>query len=194
MLVGHRRHVRVDLGRVGLSGEDQPFIVLRALGSSRSSLTELRTSCERRASRLEPFSSPQCAPVLVPSLPSAPLRFLPLTCQTTGVRADCTRLTTPELEGGRVAFIVECSICGQPWEVPDPIFTVPPRQYIVIPDHDMLGMTDSTPTGIPCPGHQMPGFGIAERSEWENRWSLRRLGRPLPSVLDGSTSVKVVTL
>lgn len=92
-----------------------------------------------------------------------------------------------------MAFIVECSICGQPWEVPQPIFTVPPRQYIVIPDHEMLSWSDSKPTGIPCPGPQVPGFGIAERSEWERGWPLRRFGRPLPSVKDGSTSVKAVS-
>lgn len=93
-----------------------------------------------------------------------------------------------------MAFIVECTICSQPWEVPQPLFTAPPKQYIILPEHEMLGWDDSKPKGIPCSGPQMPGIGVGERSDWERNWPIRRTGRPLPSVKDGSTSVQVLSL
>lgn len=89
-------------------------------------------------------------------------------------------------------YIVECAICGQPWEVPQPLMTVPPRIYIVIPDHEMLSFKDSTPQGFSCLGSQTPGFGLGERRQWEQRWPLRRMLRPLPSVLDGAHAVQVL--
>src|SRR3954470_20425261 len=84
-------------------------------------------------------------------------------------------------------FIVECSICQQAWEVPQPLFSAP-GAGIQVPEHIM-----HAPRGgeedlkIPCPGPQLPGLGLGLRSDWERRWHVRQIGRPLPTVFDGSS-------
>jgi hypothetical protein len=90
-------------------------------------------------------------------------------------------------------YIVECAVCQQPWAVPRPLTSLPPSQYIVVPDHAMIGRSDSKSiSGLPCPGRQTPGFGMGTRRDWEQRWGLRYPGRMLPSVEDGSR-VQILT-
>lgn len=40
-----------------------------------------------------------------------------------------------------MTFIVECSICSQPWEVPT-IRVAGPGRYIQVPEHGMVRCTD----------------------------------------------------
>jgi hypothetical protein len=60
-------------------------------------------------------------------------------------------------------YIVECSICGQPWEVPHPLVSAP-GHYIQIPEHAMLDQKESTPLLFPCSGSQVSGLGLGERT------------------------------
>jgi hypothetical protein len=89
-------------------------------------------------------------------------------------------------------WIVECSICGQPWGVDEPLVSAPPLYGIQVPDHGMLNQTDSQPSMVPCPGPQVPGLGLGVREQWEQNWTLRRPLRPRPQVLDGA-GVKLIT-
>jgi hypothetical protein len=84
------------------------------------------------------------------------------------------------------AYIVECAICQQPWEVSEPIVSVPPKQAIQLPAHQIIERADSSPTDIECPGNQLPGLGMGERDHWEREWMPRYATRPLPLVLDGA--------
>jgi hypothetical protein len=87
-------------------------------------------------------------------------------------------------------FIVECGVCAQPWEVPTfQMSTL--GHWLVLPEHTMLDQTTSIPTVVPCPGPQLPGLGLGNRTDWERNWPLRKIGRPLPAVLDG-TAIGVV--
>jgi hypothetical protein len=84
-----------------------------------------------------------------------------------------------------MTFIVECSICAQPWEVPT-MMVAGPGHFIQVPEHGMLDRSTSKPLAVPCMGVQVTAFGIGNRQDWEQRWPLRKIGRPLPEVLDGS--------
>jgi hypothetical protein len=85
-----------------------------------------------------------------------------------------------------VTYIVECSICSQPWEVPFPLVSAPPAKRIAVPDHGMLNAQTSKATSTPCPGIKQAGTGRGRRDDWEKGWSQRKPGQPLPEVLDGS--------
>ena len=84
------------------------------------------------------------------------------------------------------AYIVECAICQQPWEVSEPIVSAPPVQAILVPAHPIIERADSSPTDIECPGNQLPGLGMGDRGRWERQWITRYATRPLPMVLDGT--------
>jgi hypothetical protein len=49
----------------------------------------------------------------------------------------------------------------------------------------MLNTQTSKPTSTPCAGVKQAGIGIGSRDGWEQGWSRRKPGRPLPEVLDG---------
>lgn len=83
------------------------------------------------------------------------------------------------------AFIVECSVCQQPWEVSTEMFAAP-GHHIQVPDHPMLDRTNGSITAIPCAGTTATGFGYGERSDWEHHWPVRHVGRVRPAVLNGS--------
>lgn len=91
-----------------------------------------------------------------------------------------------------VTYIVECSICQQPWDVPQPLVSAPPLVSIVIPPHEMLSRPENRPLGFPCIGPQVPGMGLGSREAWERNWPLRHSARALPSVRDGANAVKVL--
>ena len=95
-----------------------------------------------------------------------------------------------EVPSGPMTFIVECGVCGQPWEV-ETFQMSSPGHWLVLPDHEMLDQRTSEPISIPCPGPQLPGLGLGNRSDWERNWPLRHLGRPLPEVKDGG-GIRVV--
>ena len=84
------------------------------------------------------------------------------------------------------AYIVECAICQQPWEVREPLVSVPPHQAIKVPAHMIIEFSDSSPTKIECPGPQLPGLGFGARDRWEHEWISRYPTRPIPTVLDGA--------
>ena len=86
-----------------------------------------------------------------------------------------------------MTYIVECAVCQQPWDVPEPIVSAPPLQAIQLPAHPIIERADSTPTGIECPGSQLPGLGFGDRDRWEREWISRYPTRPTPEVLDGAT-------
>lgn len=85
-----------------------------------------------------------------------------------------------------MTYIVECSVCSQPWEVPFPLVSVPPARRLAVPEHAMLDAQTSQPTTIHCPGVKESGIGVGPRDEWEKNWSQRKSGRPRPKVLDGT--------
>jgi hypothetical protein len=89
--------------------------------------------------------------------------------------------------------IVECSICSQPWEVPQPLVSVPPARRIAVPEHAMLNVQTSKPTTTRCPGVKQAGIGLGQRDRWEKDWPGRKGGRALPEVLDG-TPVQVIDI
>jgi hypothetical protein len=90
-------------------------------------------------------------------------------------------------------YIVECSICSQAWEVLEPMYSAPPLYGIAIPQHEMLRLDDGELAGVPCPGNQLPGLGLGDREDWARRWVLRKIGRPVPTVLDGTSSVHLAS-
>ncbi len=84
-------------------------------------------------------------------------------------------------------FIVECSICGQPWEVKEHMLSAPPAYGIQVPAHYILERSQGMPMeGVPCQGRQVPGLGFGPRDQWELNWSLRHPLDQKPAVLDGS--------
>ena len=84
------------------------------------------------------------------------------------------------------AYIVECAICQQPWEVGEPLVSVPLLRAIQVPAHPIIERSDSSPTHIECPGPQLPGLGFGARDRWEREWISRYPMRPIPAVLDGA--------
>jgi hypothetical protein len=99
-----------------------------------------------------------------------------------------------ELMGEKMTtFIVECSICGQPWEVKEHMLSAPPSYVIQVPAHYMLERSQGMPMeGVPCQGRQVLGLGFGPRDRWELNWSLRHPLDQKPAVLDGS-AVKLVS-
>ena len=88
---------------------------------------------------------------------------------------------------------MECGVCQQAWEVPEPLYSQP-GFWIILPPHEFLSKQTNEPmAGVPCAGTQLPGLGMGLRSIWEQNWKWRHKGRPLPPVKDGATSVKVWT-
>jgi hypothetical protein len=88
------------------------------------------------------------------------------------------------------AYIVECSSCQQPWEVPTHLLTTP-EQKIRVPGHPMLSHETSRPEAKPCAGAIFPGIGMGERGLWERAWPLTHGVRSLPLVFDGVDEVWV---
>jgi len=92
-----------------------------------------------------------------------------------------------------MAFIVECIICSQPWEVDSQMVAVPGHSWLQVPEHPMLNPQTSQPMPtILCPGIQHSGIGVGNRDQWEQNWPQRKPNRPLPDVLDGRP-VTIVT-
>jgi hypothetical protein len=89
-----------------------------------------------------------------------------------------------------MSFIVECLSCQQPWEVATSLRTTPDAR-IIVPAHMLLNQDSSGSEGRPCAGAVFSGIGMGERGHWEREWSMRYPNRPLPSVLDGTTSARV---
>ena len=87
-------------------------------------------------------------------------------------------------------FIVECLSCQQPWEVSTNLHTTPAAR-IIVPAHMMLNRETSASGERPCAGAVFSGIGMGERGRWERDWPERYPNRPLPAVVDGSTSVRV---
>lgn len=82
-------------------------------------------------------------------------------------------------------YIVECSVCSQPWEVSVPLVSVPPARRVAVPEHGMLNVHTGKPTSVRCSGVKHAGIGLGRRDTWEKTWSQRKYGRPRPEVLDG---------
>jgi hypothetical protein len=92
-------------------------------------------------------------------------------------------------------YVVECSVCQQPWEVTRPLANVPGSAHIVVPQHGILDAKGEEAL-TPCGGGanpNAPGMPAGTRSEWEQRWSTRFIGRNRPAVKDGA-GVEVVPL
>jgi hypothetical protein len=83
------------------------------------------------------------------------------------------------------AYIVECSVCQQAWEVPTEMLAEP-GHHIQVPDHLKLSWTTGRATSAHCEGNTATGFGYGERGHWEYHWPLRHVGRAQPQVLNGA--------
>jgi hypothetical protein len=88
--------------------------------------------------------------------------------------------------------IIECGVCQQPWAV-STNFLGGRGQKFLLPDHPMIDRKTNEPTDVRCSGQMVPGVVMGDRAEWEAQWPLLHSERPRPSVLNGSTSVKIVT-
>ena len=88
-------------------------------------------------------------------------------------------------------YIVECSICGQAWEVEQHLLSRP-GAWIKIPLHEMLDLTNGEPVGVQCPDRKTPGVGLGSRSAWERDWTRRHSLRTMPTVFGGAR-VKLVS-
>ena len=42
-----------------------------------------------------------------------------------------------------MTYIVECAVCQQPWDVPEPLVSAPPLQAIQLPAHPIIERADS---------------------------------------------------
>jgi hypothetical protein len=89
----------------------------------------------------------------------------------------------------QTSFIVECSVCQQPWEVSWPSSSQP-REAHELPRHERLGPASNESMGS-CLGTDLPGVVAGEKSVWESDWPKSHGIRPLPDVMDGRT-IKLV--
>lgn len=86
-------------------------------------------------------------------------------------------------------YIIECSVCQQPFEVDQLLANVPGRVYIVVPAHAFLDSRESKPSSLQCTGGESttaPGIPAGKRRDWERQWPGKIIGRKLPAIRDGA--------
>ena len=59
------------------------------------------------------------------------------------------------------AYIVECAICQQPWEVSEPIVSAPPVQAILVPAHPIMNALTVRRRISSVPGTSFPDWAWA---------------------------------
>jgi len=81
-------------------------------------------------------------------------------------------------------YIVECSVCHQPWAVAEHMMA----PGIAVPPHEMLSSEDNRGLG-PCQGVSQSGIGHGRVETWATGWQGRHAhqpGRSRPTVADGA--------
>ena len=85
---------------------------------------------------------------------------------------------------GAETIIVECGVCGQPFDAPITLFPMPIGGELTVPRHPRL-LATGEPGTAECDGGEIPAHGKGGRDQWERGWRERHPDASVPDILPG---------